>query len=306
MGDAVRRTHLDDPDGPTPDAPQVGEPAAGRTIPRIGARSRRILGAIASRRARARRGVRREQAGLRNAGCQRRSHGLELRGDRELRAGRDGGPADSGSRPGHRRRRSHRVHARLRDGRRLGDGGHSADAVHHRLGEPSRSLRSPSCSSSRPRGSNSTHRCSVTCPGSAWRTRKRRRRSQCATCSTTRAVSPPRPADRSRVTATRAPPRWSRRFASWTARRSPHRWARSTSTAPSTTRFWGSSCRRCRGGPTRTTSSSGSSIRSRCRTRTPPRPRRSRTALRPATTTGSGGRGQPTCRTTAASSRRAT
>ncbi len=47
MGDAVRRTHQDDPDGPTPNAPPVGESAAGRTIPRIGARGRRILGTIA-------------------------------------------------------------------------------------------------------------------------------------------------------------------------------------------------------------------------------------------------------------------
>jgi CubicO group peptidase (beta-lactamase class C family) len=46
MGDAVRRTHQDDPDGPTPNAPLVGEPAAGRRIPRIGARRRRILGAF--------------------------------------------------------------------------------------------------------------------------------------------------------------------------------------------------------------------------------------------------------------------
>jgi len=42
----VRRTHQDDPDGPTPNAPLVGEPAAGRRIPRIGARRRRILGAF--------------------------------------------------------------------------------------------------------------------------------------------------------------------------------------------------------------------------------------------------------------------
>ena len=42
----MRRTHQDDPDGPTPNAPPVGEPAAGRTIPRVGARSRRILGAF--------------------------------------------------------------------------------------------------------------------------------------------------------------------------------------------------------------------------------------------------------------------
>ncbi len=47
MGDAVRRTYQDDPDGPTPNAPPVGESAAGRTIPRIGARGRRILGTIA-------------------------------------------------------------------------------------------------------------------------------------------------------------------------------------------------------------------------------------------------------------------
>ena len=42
----MRRTHQDDPDGPTPNAPLVGEPAAGRRIPRIGARRRRILGAF--------------------------------------------------------------------------------------------------------------------------------------------------------------------------------------------------------------------------------------------------------------------
>jgi hypothetical protein len=47
MGDAVRRTHQDDPDGPTPNAPRAGEPAAGRKILRIGARGRRFLGAVA-------------------------------------------------------------------------------------------------------------------------------------------------------------------------------------------------------------------------------------------------------------------
>jgi CubicO group peptidase (beta-lactamase class C family) len=43
----VRRTHQDDPDGPTPNAPRAGEPAAGRKILRIGARGRRLLGAVA-------------------------------------------------------------------------------------------------------------------------------------------------------------------------------------------------------------------------------------------------------------------
>ena len=42
----MRRTHQDDPDGPTPDAPLVGEPAAGRKFLHIGARGRRILGAV--------------------------------------------------------------------------------------------------------------------------------------------------------------------------------------------------------------------------------------------------------------------
>jgi CubicO group peptidase (beta-lactamase class C family) len=47
MGDAVRRAHQDDPDGPTPTAPREGEPAAGRKILRIGARGRGVLGAVA-------------------------------------------------------------------------------------------------------------------------------------------------------------------------------------------------------------------------------------------------------------------
>jgi CubicO group peptidase (beta-lactamase class C family) len=47
MGDAVRRTHQDDPDGPTPNAPLVGERAAGRRIRRLGAPGRRILGTVA-------------------------------------------------------------------------------------------------------------------------------------------------------------------------------------------------------------------------------------------------------------------
>jgi CubicO group peptidase (beta-lactamase class C family) len=47
MGDAVRRTHQDDPDGSTPNGPREGEPAAGRKFIRIGARGRRLLGAVA-------------------------------------------------------------------------------------------------------------------------------------------------------------------------------------------------------------------------------------------------------------------
>ncbi|MFL5972159.1 MAG: serine hydrolase domain-containing protein [Gaiellaceae bacterium] len=43
----MRRTHQDDPDGPTPNAPLMGKPAAGRGIPRIGAPGRRVLGTIA-------------------------------------------------------------------------------------------------------------------------------------------------------------------------------------------------------------------------------------------------------------------
>ena len=43
----MRRTHQDDPDGPTPNAPRAGEPATGRRILGIGARGRRSLGAVA-------------------------------------------------------------------------------------------------------------------------------------------------------------------------------------------------------------------------------------------------------------------
>jgi CubicO group peptidase (beta-lactamase class C family) len=43
----VRRTHQDDPHGPTPNGPREGEPAAGRKILPIGAGGRRLLGAVA-------------------------------------------------------------------------------------------------------------------------------------------------------------------------------------------------------------------------------------------------------------------
>ena len=56
-----------------------------------------------------------------------------------------------------------------------------------------------------------------------------------------------------------------------------HRSARSTSTAPSTTRFWASSCRRSPDSRTRATSRRRSSTRSRCTTRSRPR-----TAAQPA------------------------
>jgi CubicO group peptidase (beta-lactamase class C family) len=47
MGAAVRRRHQDDPDGSTPNAPLPGEAAVGRKIPRLRARGRSILGAVA-------------------------------------------------------------------------------------------------------------------------------------------------------------------------------------------------------------------------------------------------------------------
>jgi CubicO group peptidase (beta-lactamase class C family) len=47
MGAAVRRTHQNDPDGPTPNASELGEPAVGRTIKRARVRRQRILAALA-------------------------------------------------------------------------------------------------------------------------------------------------------------------------------------------------------------------------------------------------------------------